>query len=66
MDIVGGYPCHKLDFIFSNARDAKKRLDEIISSPQRLKIRDIGMSQNPQDEEIDLFMHMEYNFMKTK
>jgi hypothetical protein len=25
----GEYPCHKLDFIFNNAPDAKKRLDKI-------------------------------------
>jgi hypothetical protein len=28
----GEYPCHKLDFIFNNAPDAKKRLDKISSS----------------------------------
>jgi len=28
----GEYPCQKLDFIFSNAPDAKKRLDKIHSS----------------------------------
>ena len=26
------YPCHKLDFVFSNAPDAKKRMDKINSS----------------------------------
>jgi hypothetical protein len=28
----GEYPCHKFNFIFSNASDAKKRLNEINSS----------------------------------
>ena len=28
----GEYPCHKLNFIFSNAPDAKSQLDEINSS----------------------------------
>lgn len=28
----GDYPCHKLDVIFSNAPDAKNRLDQINSS----------------------------------
>ena len=31
----GGYPCHRLDFIFNNAPDAKNRLDEINCSIKR-------------------------------